>query len=433
MPSFRNSAKRSGVPVPRALGSVSWTLDPARIPALVRALQPEAIFEDPRGERLYGVGACVVLEARVEPSALVDQAHALLEQVEVGGEPPRILGGFAFDPGRPADGLWTGFPAGRLVLPELLISDRGYAVAVTEQADRPRRDALRLLLDATSAPEGARASCVRVQPADPREAWRTAVAAALQCIGSGALQKVVMARPLALELDRPLHSAGLVEALGELHPDCFRFAFRHGGKLFGGATPELLFRRQGTQLQTMALAGTARRDPDPSRDQALGTELLADEKEQREHLLVTDALRQALGPLATAIQVDGPVLRRLANVQHLQTTVRAQLAPGVTDRALLDRLHPTPAVCGAPRERARTLLRELEGFDRGWYAGPVGVIGRDGATFAVALRCLLAEGTRARLFVGAGLVAGSDADREWRETETKSLAVLRALGHDGAP
>ena len=147
---------------------------------------------------------------------------------------------------------------------------------------------------------------------------------------------------------------------------------------------------------------------------------------------MTDALRQALGPLSSALHLDGPALRQLANVQHLETNVRATLQPGVGDGALLERLHPTPAVCGSPREEARGLLRELEGFDRGWYAGPVGAIGREGATFAVALRCLLAEGTRARLFVGAGIVAGSDADREWQETQTKSLAVLRALGHDGA-
>jgi menaquinone-specific isochorismate synthase len=433
VPSFRNSAERSRAPSPRGLQSVCWPLDPARIPALIQALQPEAIFEDPHGERLYGVGACVVLEASAGPFALVEQARTILESVEVNGEAPRFLGGFAFDPGRTGGGDWLGFPAGRLVMPELLVSDRGHAIATLERGDTARLDALHRLLESKPVADAGLPRCLHVQAGRSRASWGQAIAAALGSIDAGVLEKVVLARPLELTLDRPLQSARLIESLGQLHPGCYRFAFRVGTKLFAGATPELLFRREGTRLQTMALAGTARRDPDPIQDQALGAALLTDDKERREHALVTDALREALAPLASSVQVDGPSLRRLANLQHLETTVRAQLERKVSDGTLLERLHPTPAVCGAPREKAKVLLQELEGFDRGWYAGPVGVISREGATFAVALRCLLAESTRAQLFVGAGIVAGSEADREWQETETKSLAVLRALGHDRAP
>lgn len=431
MPSFRNSAAGSEALAGAGLRSVSWPVDPRRIPQLLHALDPLAALEDPAGESLYGVGESVVL-TEAAPFALVDAGQALLAAIAVQGEPPRLLGGFAFDPLRTGKEEWSGFPAGRLVLPELLLSSRGYAVATFPRDDPSALPRLQALLDDAAPVPAPLARCAQSRPARSEEAWRSAVETALRFIGEGALQKLVLARPLHLALDRPLRAAPLLARFAEVHPGCIRFAFRAGSTLFAGATPELLYRRRGDALETMALAGTAKRDPDPQRDGALGTQLLADPKERHEHALVVEALREGLAPLSSALEVEPPGLRRLANVQHLQTLLRARLLPGVTDRALLERLHPTPAVCGLPRAAARALLRELEGFERGWYAGPVGAVSLDGATFAVALRCLLAEGTAARLFVGAGIVGGSDAAREWRETQSKSLAVLRALGHEGA-
>lgn len=190
------------------------------------------------------------------------------------------------------------------------------------------------------------------------------------------------------------------------------------------------------RVETDALAASRPRHPDPDRDAALGEELLTDPKELAEHRFVVEALRRTLVTAGVALdERPEPALRVLPGIQHLITPVHGTMASTATSAvALASRLHPSPAVGGTPGPAAARFIREHEGFDRGWYAGPVGWIDLDGqGEFHVALRSGLLDDNGLRLFAGAGIVAGSDPDRELAETTVKLHAVLDALTGGGGP
>jgi menaquinone-specific isochorismate synthase len=260
--------------------------------------------------------------------------------------------------------------------------------------------------------------------------WEQAVATAVDRIKAGRLQKVVLARDLYASFSGLIDERLLLERLAGRYPDCYTFAC--GGLV--GATPELLIRRQGLQISSLVLAGTAPRGDDPAQDAALGTALLASAKDTEEHSYAAAGVRESLTPLCDQLTVaPRPELLRLANVQHLATTISGRLAVGADGTspsvlALADALHPTAAVCGTPAETAMELIRELEGMDRGRYAGPVGwVDGAGNGEWGIALRCAELDGTRARLFAGGGIVADSDPAAELAETQAKLRPMQSAL------
>ena len=260
--------------------------------------------------------------------------------------------------------------------------------------------------------------------------WERAVATAVERIKAGRLQKVVLARDLFASGSGLIDERLLLGRLADRYPDCYTFAC--GGLV--GATPELLIKRQDLRISSLVLAGTAPRGDDPARDAALGTALLASAKDTEEHGYAAAGVRQSLAPLCDQLTVaPRPVLLRLANVQHLATTISGRLAvradgtsPSVL--ALADALHPTAAVCGTPAETAMELIRELEGMDRGRYAGPVGWVDSAGnGEWGIALRCAELDGTRARLFAGGGIVADSDPAAELAEAQAKFRPMQTAL------
>ena len=260
--------------------------------------------------------------------------------------------------------------------------------------------------------------------------WERAVATAVDRIKAGRLQKVVLARDLYASVPGLIDERLLLDRLAGRYPDCYTFAC--GGLV--GATPELLIRRQGLRISSLVLAGTAPRGDDPVRDAALGTALLASAKDTEEHSYAAAGVRGSLAPLCDQLTVaPHPVLVRLANVQHLATTISGRLAAGADGTspsvlALADALHPTAAVCGTPAEAAMELIRELEGMDRGRYAGPVGWVDSAGnGEWGIALRCAELDGTRARLFAGGGIVADSDPAAELAETQAKLRPMQSAL------
>ena len=184
-------------------------------------------------------------------------------------------------------------------------------------------------------------------------------------------------------------------------------------------------------MWTEAVAGTRPRGETPGEDAAFETDLLENEKEAREHGFVRDFLAARLAPLATELRVDDvPEAMAQAHVQHLRTRIEATLRTGVAPLDVLAALHPTPAVGGTPTETALAFLRRHEPFDRGRYAAPMGWMSRDAAEFAVGIRAGRVEGRRLALYSGAGLVEGSDPDREWAEIESKIGDFAAALGLD---
>ncbi|MBS1863877.1 MAG: isochorismate synthase [Actinobacteria bacterium] len=369
---------------------------------------------------------------------------AVLE--EPGGLPagagPVWLGGFAFDPEGGAGATWSSFEPGSLFLPEVSICRRGEECFLTvnavvgpgEDAERRgtelgarfaglRGDATLPLLDPhpTARPE--------IRSAKPPGAFEEAVEKATARIDAGEMEKVVLAREVIVSAAAAHDPAPIFGAMREQFPACFCFCAGTPEAAFIGASPELLVRRSGASVSTVALAGSTRRSSDPAVDDHLGERLMRSDKEHREHRIVAERIVRRLRPHAVWVETGAePEIVKVANIQHLATPVIAQLAEPRSAIELAGMLHPTPAVGGEPWPEAATVLSELEGMDRGWYAAPVGWMdATEDGEFCVALRSALLRDRDAHLFAGVGVVAGSDPEAELAETETKLQAMLPLL------
>ena len=258
------------------------------------------------------------------------------------------------------------------------------------------------------------------------DSWRAGVLAALEAIGSGRLDKVVLAREAAVEADGPFPRAELLRRL-QRRPGGSTFLYASDG--FVGASPELLIRRRGRVATSRPMAGTVPQGDSAGAEADGLARLTGSPKEAVEHRLVVDAVAEGLAKVADRVEVGRPEVVRLATVAHLATEITADLTgPLPTALELAGLLHPTPAVGGSPRDAALAAIAALEPFDRGRYAGPVGWVDRAGdGEWAVALRCATLDGRRAHLIAGAGIVPGSDPDAEWAETEHKLRAMLEVL------
>jgi menaquinone-specific isochorismate synthase len=260
--------------------------------------------------------------------------------------------------------------------------------------------------------------------------YQRAVAQALEEIAAGRCQKIVLARAQQLTTAEAFHPLGVLNHLRQRYASCYAFSIANGkGQSFIGASPERLVRVAAGRMHTEALAGSAPRGQSASEDAAFARMLQHDDKELREHRLVLDAIAQRVADLNLKLEHAGqPRVLGLANVQHLHTPISATLPPGVHILDLVERLHPTPAVGGTPREAAMDAIARLEGFPRGLYAGPIGWVDhRGGGEFFVGLRSALVAGNTATAYAGAGIVAGSVPEKEFAETELKFKALIEGL------
>lgn len=445
-------ARRHG----QAVAAVSWRLPDAVDPSAVvfssrRGGEPWMCFEQPERERsaLAALGAVVALEdrghKRFERTAarwreLVE--HACLEPSggPIGGG-LIACGGFAFAPDGGGSPHWSAFAPASLVVPEIALVRRGEEVWCTVAAlVRSGEQA-----SATLERLGERLAGLSARPLpllDPHpterhtiagamapEHYEAAVARAVELIEAGRIEKIVLAREVDVHGPAPHDEAAVFGVLREAFGGCFVYAVGRGEATFLGATPELLMRRDGVRLSTVALAGSTGRSADPAVDDHLGERLLRSDKDRQEHAIVARRIERTLRPHAVWVTMaEEPEVVRIANIQHLATAIRAQLATPVPAVELAGLLHPTPAVGGEPAAVALPLIRALEGIDRGWYAGPLGWTDADeNGEFCVALRCALIEGALARCYAGDGVVAGSDPAGELAETEVKLGALLPVL------
>ena len=261
-------------------------------------------------------------------------------------------------------------------------------------------------------------------------AWQHAVAHVLDAIHHGHLRKAVLARAEVLTFATPPSPVDVLETLHAQHPHSYCFLMEPvPGVAFVGATPELLARVQAGAVETMALAGSAARGSTPEEDARLARQLLASDKDRREHAMVVEAVRTALTPLTRRLTIPAsPRLRRLPHIQHLETPVNGLLKPHIGLMDVAAALHPTPALGGTPRADALACIAACEPFPRGWYAAPVGIAYPDGSgELGVAIRSALLLGNTAVLYAGAGIVEGSDPAREWEETGLKLATMHTAL------
>ena len=355
---------------------------------------------------------------------------------------------------------------GELVVPRVTIGRRdgeAWITTVSGPDDGPAAarlheamagDAVRGATDPRPAPSG-----FTLTPAVDHGDWDGLVREAVARIDSGTLGKVVLARRIDVTANRPFVTSDVLSRLLALYPTCM--VFRIDG--FIGASPELLIERRGTHVASQPLAGTIGRSGDLATDEALTAQLLASPKDRREHAYVIEDLRRTLSPVCASLEVpDKPTVLELRNVSHLATRMSGVLsaepaaaAPGGTvgdssrarrrsprygdDSAhpglavpsaleLVARVHPTPAVGGTPTEAAVAYIGEIEGFDRGRYAGPVGWMDASGdGSWAIGLRAADVDGDHASLYAGVGVVAGSRPRAELEETQLKLQALLAAL------
>ncbi|MEY3013570.1 MAG: hypothetical protein RIT45_2305 [Pseudomonadota bacterium] len=376
------------------------------------------------------------------PRAELDAGLQTLQELLRGGGPRlRAIGGVAFHDafGTPG-GPWEPFGGFRFALPAIEVgrdpNGCWMAAHLIAHGDEvaAKIEALRTLLHAPCARPPLRSTpeVVGRGGAPAREQFDAAMASAKAAMEQGAVEKVVLARQLDLAFAAPVDAIGLLEGLATREPSTFRFCLRPAaGVAFLGASPERLFRRDGRLIASEALAGTRPRATEADADGEMAADLRDADKDRHEHVVVVDAVRRALSPLCEGVEAaPGPALLRLARVQHLLTPIRGRLRRDVEDAAVVDALHPTPAVGGAPRAEALAWLRKNEPFERGLYAAPVGWIGDDHAELCVAIRSMLVEHERVSLFAGAGVVDASDADAEWHEIAGKLRTPLELLGVD---
>ena len=385
------------------------------------------------------------------PARFADGARALdallptIDAAAADGAQPLLVGGFAFGDAPSPDPGWSGFPSLRFVLPERVLVRRGgeqtllgvvpsassagasHARATLRESLLRERD--RLMQPGFVVPIGAADRAYRVETDCSHAQYRALVAAARDAVRGGALEKVVVARSIRLASREPIDVVALLGSLRRAYPSCAAFAVTRGDRSFVGASPERLVRVRGPRVDAAAVAGSAPRGRTPEEDERLGVALRESKKDQEEHSAVVRAVRNALAPLCATLDVpESPRLLRVEGIQHLETPIAGTLRGAANLLDLAGRLHPTPAVAGAPRAAALAWLHEHEALARGWYAGGVGWIDTaGGGELCAALRSGLVCGTDARLYAGAGIVAASNPEAELVETRLKLRALLVPL------
>ena len=336
------------------------------------------------------------------------------------------VGGFAYRPDRDPGGAWSGFPALLFRVPALAVvrrRGRTFAYAAADGAE----ELLDLPATVMRAPSARR---LEVTPVRNPLAWTAAVEGAAARLRAGEAEKVVLAREVVARGDGVVSAGMVARALRAAYPSCFTYLVAGAdGTAFAGASPELLVRRSGRRAYSQPMAGSVARGASDVEDERLAAELTASRKDVDEHRVVARFVVDALRPFATSVSARDAEVVRFTNIQHLATSVVAELREPAADLlTLASALHPTPAVGGWPRARADALIDALEGMERGWYAGAVGWMdARGDGELAVALRCGLLWEDGARLYAGVGVMPDSDPARELEETELKFKALLTAL------
>jgi isochorismate synthase len=388
-------------------------------------------FFERAGLGVASSGEAARIHAEAGPERLLrlsrDVAVALREiERHPESPPPVAVASIPFEDGSPAEAVVPGRVATRLDPGET------WQIEVTAEGSAAPAEARRRWAGRTLPHEAFEG--VQVRPDPEPEDYATAVSRAVDRIRSGTIRKVVLARSMLVDARRTLDPKQLLWRLRAVDPECYAFAAPQLGSarpaVLVGATPELLVRRRGGTVEATPLAGSSQRFGDPVRDRASADRLFASSKDREEHVVVVEEVARVLKAFCDDLTYPHePEVVGTANVWHLATSFRGRLhrdEPTALD--LVAALHPTPAVCGMPREAAREALEALEPLARGGYAGPVGWVDANGdGEWAIALRCAEVSGSTARLFAGAGIVADSVPEAEIDETERKFRALLDAL------
>ena len=408
-----------------------------------------------RNDRIAFAGAGTAIELMAwgenRYAKITSQIRELFARADILGSDhplaaPRLFGGFAFRSDFTPDNTWAIYTPAHFVLPhyQLVSIDGEMWLTINTQISADEHptaliDDLKLALRQKIAQLKAgewrlsdqwQSKLLDVNEPMTAAIWAKMIDTATDRIRAGELNKVVLARAAELQFDGRVNLLPILRHLAEHYADCYRFLFEpRPHYAFYGASPELLLRVHGRQIETMGLAGSIARGNSPEADRRLSHELLDSAKDRLEYQIVVDKIRDRLNPLTAFLDIPPPGLLKLRHIQHIYTPIRGRLARDVGILSLVETLHPTPALGGDPRAAAMVLIRQLEPIPRGWYGAPVGWIDSalDGQ-FAVAIRSAVAQESRVWVYAGAGIMADSAPQKEWDETALKFRPMFNAHG-----
>ena len=413
-----------------ALGTAAPLVDLDAARALL-ADELSFLWEPPGDLAACGAGMAARVEARGADrfAELRAGAARLWQRVDTSGAAPRLWGGLAFAPGGADSPPWSDFGDASFVLPRWTYTRHASQAWLTLVVPADEADAapgeLESMLAALGRAEARSAAApgeiVEVVHGDAAT-WRAQVEGILAALHVGGMEKIVAARRSEVRFGADVDASAVLARLRDEAVGAWRFGFERGAAAFVGAAPERLVRKAGVLVESEAIAGSIAA--------GRGGELLESRKERAEHDPVVHAIASALAPRCVELIVPSePEVRELRHILHLRTPIRGRLRVPTHVLELVEALHPTPAVGGVPRAEALAWIAAHEPAPRGWYAGPVGWFDPAGdGEFVVALRSGVIAGARAMIYAGAGIVAGSDPERELAETALKQRTILRALG-----
>jgi menaquinone-specific isochorismate synthase len=411
-------------------------LDPLAVLETLNVSGPRSYFENPSQHLSFASGSPLI-EWRgygnkrfSEADKWIKEIYSKLKSI---GELPRVVSSFPFYPGESKNDLAT-----HLFLPQWQIKTENGVTTVTLCEKAEKGCAGKLLKQVESFnkfsyqanPLPVHTSAATVLNEVGGGWFSSAVKRATELIKEGAFEKIVLTRAFDWRRNDPFNVFGTLHRLRRANPNCNIFLINEAQDSLIGASPETLIALSETHLKTEAVAGTTRRGESASEDASLAKALLASDKDQREHGAVTASILRRLKMVGVVSASAHPSeLLRLGNVMHIRTPVIGKLSADRTFLEVAGELHPTPAVGGKPRDLALPFLPGFEPHQRGLYTGAVGWIQVDGkkGNLYVALRCARISGNSARIYAGAGIVAGSDPVLESVETEMKLKTILESL------
>jgi len=330
------------------------------------------------------------------------------------GTGPILFSSFSFDPDQ----------ISVLIIPEIIIGQKNGKSWITWIGDSKQPDLGKLNKSPISSGIAWKEGSIS------ESNWRTQVGSAIDAIKSGKLEKVVLARDISASSKSEINVRGLLQRLEIEYPSTWIFLV--DGLI--GATPELLVRLSKSLVTSRVLAGTIRKTGNEDRDLTLAASLAKSSKDLEEHEYAVRSIADALAPFCSSTNVpESPFVLHLSNVMHLATDVTGVLNDSAKQAdifTLIEKLHPSAAVCGTPTEEAKQMIKKLEQMNRGRYAGPVGWIdAHNDGEVAIALRCgqFSSDRKMIRIFAGCGIVAGSDPVTEFAESQAKLMPMRTAL------
>ncbi|MGM8365159.1 isochorismate synthase [Virgibacillus sp. W0181] len=349
------------------------------------------------------------------------------------------LGGMSFDPQCEQKSLWKNFQSSQFTVPEFILlksKNNYYLTMITVVTKNDYFDdfinkwgQIHELIHIDEVTKFPTAAVIESKHEIGISKWLDSVQKAINEIKNNRAKKIVLAREMRVKLDKQAEVSVILKKLIEKQKNSYIFAFEQDEDCFIGATPERLVKIQGKDLLSTCLAGTAPRGNTAEEDKQISEELFHDEKNREEHEYVVQMIKKSMKSYCTDIDIPAqPVVYHLKNLHHLYTPVQAKLKEDASIFDIIEKLHPTPALGGVPRDASLAFIREHEQMDRGWYGAPVGWLdSNENGEFAVAIRSGLIQGDEVSLFAGCGVMKDSDPELEFEETNVKLLPMLSVL------